>query len=296
MIDGGGSTLPRRQLGRYLRDGRNQTGLTLEQVGIMMQWSKSKLSRIEKGEAGATLRELDIRELSRIYGFDESQTTAMVGLAEQSDAKCWWHTFDDLIRKSFNMYVGLEASAASLTIFRPDVVPGLLQTADYARALDKVYFPSDSVDEQDRRIQLRMKRQNIITRRSNPAPVDVVLHESVLHAVVGGPKIMAVLLRHIADVGTLAHVTVRILPFTAGFPLGMPVGPYVILDFGLGSKGAASSVPTVVYVESYTGDMYLERQQDVEMYRVASAAIRRASLDPLASRSLLRKVAKEYAP
>lgn len=296
MIDEGGSTLPRRQLGRYLRDGRNGTGLTLEQVGTMMQWSKSKLSRIEKGETGATLRELDIRELSRIYGFDESQTAAMVGLAEQSDVQCWWHTFDDLIRKSFNMYVGLETSATSLTIFRPDVVPGLLQTADYARALDKVYFPSDSVDEQDRRIQLRMKRQNIITRRSNPTPVDIVLHESVLHAVVGGPKIMAVLLRHIADVGTLPHVSVRILPFAAGFPLGMPVGPYVILDFDPGSKGAGSSVPTVVYVENYTGDMYLERQQDIEMYRVASATIRRASLDPLASRNLLRKVAKEYAP
>ncbi|WP_228838487.1 helix-turn-helix domain-containing protein [Nocardia amamiensis] len=294
MTDEGGSTLPRRQLGWHLRDGRSELGLTLEQVATMMQWSKSKLARIEKAEGNGTLREVDIRELCRFLGFDDDMTTAMVGLARQSDAKCWWHTFDDVIRKSFNMYVGLESSATSLTMFRPDLIPGILQTADYARALDRIYFPGESADELDRRVQLRIKRQNIILRRHHPVSVDIVLHESALRSVVGGPKTMAVQLRHIADVSTRPNVTIRVLPFSAGFPLGLYVGPYVILDFGRDNKGKEVA-PRIVFLEGYTGDMYLEREQDTQMYQTASTAIQRASLDTVASRNLLRQVAKGFA-
>ncbi|MFD6162432.1 helix-turn-helix domain-containing protein [Nocardia sp. NPDC060256] len=293
MIDEGGSTLPRRQLGRYLRDGRNESGLTLEQVGVTMQWSKSKLSRIEKAEAGGTLRQVDIRELCRIYEFDDEMTAAMVALAEQSDAKCWWHTFDDVIRNSFNMYVGLEAAAKSLIMFRPDLVPGLLQIPDYARALDRVYFPADSAEDLERRVQLRIKRQAIMTRRSAPITVEVVLHESAIRSVVGGPKTMAAQLRHVADVSTYTNVTVWVLPFTAGFPVGLYVGPYVHLDFGLDTKGQEVA-PAVVFVEGYAGDMYLEREQDTQMYQQAFAAMKRSSLDEVASRTLLRQTAKEF--
>ncbi|MFI6040296.1 helix-turn-helix domain-containing protein [Nocardia sp. NPDC051321] len=293
MIDGG-STLPRRQLGRYLRDGRNATGLTLEQVGTMMQWSKSKLSRIEKGEGGSALRELDIRELCRIYEFADEMTAAMVALAGQSDEKCWWHTFDDVIRKSLNMYVELESVATSLTIFRPDLVPGLFQTAEYARALDRIYFADESDEDLDRRVQLRIKRQSMIERRAQPVAVDMVLHESVLRTLVGSRKVMSGQLRHLADTSTRDNVTVRILPFQAGFPIGTPVGPYVILDFGTDANDKVGS-PTVVYIEGCTGDMYLERDQDTRVYRAASHAIRQAALDAAASRILLRRTAKEFA-
>ncbi|WP_306303651.1 helix-turn-helix domain-containing protein [Nocardia pneumoniae] len=229
--------LPRRQLGWHLRNGRNELGLTLEQVAAMMQWSKSKLARIETAEGGGRLRELDIRELCRGLGFDDDMTTAMVELSRQSDAKCWWHTFDDVIRKSFNMYVGLEASATSLAMFRPNLIPGILQTANYARSLDRIYFPGDSDEELERRVQLRIKRQNIIMRRTHPISADIVLHESALRSVVGGRKTMAVQMRHSADVSTRPNVTIRVLPFSAGFPLGLYVGPYVILDFGRDAKG-----------------------------------------------------------
>lgn len=202
MTDEGGSTLTKRQLGRYLRDGRSELGMTLEEVAAMMQWSKSKLSRIEKGESGGVLRELDIRELSRSYGFDDDKTTAMVGLARQTDAKCWWHTFDDVIRKSFNMYVGLEFAATSLTMFRPNLVPGILQTPDYSRALDRIYFFEDSDQELDRRVQLRIKRQAVITRRVRPITLKVILQEAALRTLVGSRKTMAAQHRHIADMST----------------------------------------------------------------------------------------------
>ncbi|MEU7140478.1 helix-turn-helix transcriptional regulator [Nocardia sp. NPDC046473] len=294
MIDEGRSTLPRRQLGRYLRDGRNEIGLTLEQVGTMMQWSKSKLSRIEKGEKGGRLRELDVRELCRIYEFDDEMMAAMVALAEQSDEKCWWQTYDDVIRKSLNMYVGLETVATSLTIFRPDLVPGLFQTPEYARALDSIYFPDDSPEELDRWGQLRIRRQSIVQRRAQPVAVDMVLHESVLRTVVGTHKVMAAQLRHLADISTRDNVLLRILPFEAGFPVGLSVGPYVILDFGLDAKGNEIA-PSVVYVEGFTGDMYSDRRQDESVYRTASAVTRRAALDVVASRNVLRQMAKEFA-
>ncbi|WP_330228513.1 helix-turn-helix domain-containing protein [Nocardia sp. NBC_00508] len=294
MTDEGGSTLPRRQLGWHLRNGRNELGLTLEQVAAMMQWSKSKLARIEKAEGGGLLRELDIRELCRVLGFDDDMTTAMVELSRQSDAKCWWHTFDDVIRKSFNMYVGLESSATSLTMFRPNLVPGLLQTPDYARALDRIYFPDDTAEELDRRVQLRIKRQALIARRSRPTTLKVVLHESVLRTLVGGRKIMAAQCRHIADMSTRDNVDARILPFGVGFPLGLYVGPYVILDFGYDAKGGKIA-PSVVFIEGYTGDMYLERVQDERMYRKAAAAIEHAALDAVQSRNLLRQIAREFA-
>ncbi|MBF6330488.1 helix-turn-helix domain-containing protein [Nocardia transvalensis] len=293
MTDGGGSTLPRRQIGKLLRDGRSEVGFTLEQVAAMMQWSKSKLSRIEKGGGGGILREVDMRELGRILEFDDEKAEALVALAQQIDAKCWWHTFDDVIRKSLNMYVGLESAATSLEIFRPDIVPGLFQTRDYARALDRTYFSNESDEELERRVQLRITRQAILTRRRRPVTVELILHESVLRTVVGSRRVMAAQLRYIADLGTRENVTVLILPSEKGFPVGFPVGPFVILNFGQDTNGNESS-PPVVYVEALTGDMYLEREQDTKEYRRASAILRQAAHDAVASRGLLRRMAREY--
>lgn len=155
-----------------------------------MEWSISKLGRIERGETGK-LTARDIEALCGVLGFNAETTAAMVGLNRQAAAKSWWHSFGDLIPEGFNVYVGLETSATQMDIYRPDIVPGLLQTADYARALDRVYFPNDSEEEQARRVELRMNRQTIITRKSSPTKVSVVLQESVLHTMVGGPAIMA---------------------------------------------------------------------------------------------------------
>ncbi|WP_228001036.1 helix-turn-helix domain-containing protein [Nocardia australiensis] len=285
--------LPRRQLGRYLRQQRTAEGLTLAEVAKPMEWSISKLGRIERGEEGK-IRKADVQQLCDILGFSAERTAVMVGLAQQADVKSWWHAFGDLIPEGFVMYVDLEWTAHGMTIYRPDLVPGLLQTAAYARALDRIYFPHDSEEEQEGRVQLRMQRQAIITRKTNPTKVDVVLHESVLHTVVGSPATMAGQLRHLADISTKDNVGIRILPYTAGVPIGVPIGPFVILDFVPDSEGVTE--PTVIYIENYTGDMYLERERDVVGYRRASATIQHAALDAVSSRTKLRMKAKEYLP
>ncbi|MFE7796837.1 helix-turn-helix domain-containing protein [Nocardia sp. NPDC057440] len=287
-----GTSLPRRQLGRYLRKGRQDANLKLEDVAPMMQWSPSKLSRLERGEPGK-LYARDIELLCQILGFDTEQTAAMKGLAQQAVVKNWWHGFGDLIPEGFSVFVGLETSAVEMTIYRPDLVPGLFQTADYARALDRIWFAKDSEEEQDRRIQLRMSRQTVITRKTKPARVDIVLYESVLHAVVGGPRVMSAQLRHLADLSTKPNIAIRVLPFKAGFPVGGPVGPFTMLDFGSDAKGNVVE-PTVIYVESFTGAMYLEHTTDVDRYRAASIVIQQAALDAVTSRNLLRQGAREF--
>ncbi|MFI9632864.1 MULTISPECIES: helix-turn-helix domain-containing protein [unclassified Nocardia] len=290
MSDDIETTLPRRQLGRYLREARQAANLTLEQVGPMMQWSTSKLQRVEKGQS-PKVRELDVEALCRIYDVAPDLTAALKGLAQQATAKSWWHAFDDLIEGNFNLYVGLESSAHQLALYRPDIVPGILQTPDYARVLDRAYFPDEPVEDLERRAQLRLKRQALIHRKTQPASATVILNEAAIRYVVGGPKVMGGQARHLANMPP--NVAIRIQPFSSGFPLGIAPGPFVILDFGLDTKGREAA-PSVVYVESYAGDMYLERAKDVGRYRQAYNVIQQSALDVPTSKSLLRQVAREY--
>lgn len=258
-----------------------------------MEWGASTLQRLEKGQADR-IRTIDIQELCRIYGIPDELADGLKGLAQQAAVKSWWHAYGDLIPENFDVYVGLEASAQQLSSYHSELVLGLLQTADYARALHRLGYPDDSESELERRVQLRLQRQALITRKTSPATVAVVLHESVLRRVVGGVKVMAAQLRHLADLSTSDNVSVRILPFTAGIPLGDATGPFTVLEFGTDGKGLPVE-PPVVYVEGFTGDLYLERPVDVRRYHRAHECLQRAALDIQNSRQLLRQVAKEFA-
>lgn len=266
--------------------------MNLEDVAPILQVSVSTLSRAERGLTG--IRVPDVEALCRIYGIDDPGVVAgLVGLAKQAAVKNWWHEFDDVVFRGFNLYVGLEASAKQLTFYQPDVLPGLFQTPDYARALERAYLPDETEEMRDRRIQFKSKRQALITRKTKPANVELVAHESVLRTIVGGSKVMRAQLNHLANMP--ANVTVSVLPFTAGFPTGISTGPFIILEFGRDSRGREAS-PTVVYIESFGGDVYLERAKDVSRYRQAYDVIRQSSLDVAASKSLIRQIAaREYS-
>lgn len=289
-----GSTLPRRQLGRYLRDLRIQTGMTIPEAARRIERGASTLQRLETGQA-ERIRLLDVRELCNIYNASETEAEGLMGLAQQAAVKSWWHEFGNLIPNNFDVYMGLESAAHKLTSYAPDVVLGLLQTSDYARVLARANNPGESDDEIDRRVTLKLKRQGLITRKSRPASLNVVLLECAIRRLVGSPKIMAAQLRHVADVSTRSNVTVRVLPFRAGIPLGDPMGPFTVMDFGTDNKGKAIE-PSVVYLESFTGDMYLEKPTDIQSYHEAHQALVGAALDENASRVLLRQVAREFAP
>ncbi|MGK8525441.1 helix-turn-helix domain-containing protein [Nocardia asteroides] len=279
------TTLPRRQLGRALRDARQANGYTLEQVAEVLEFSRSWLGRLELGQ-NEKVKVRDIDCICQYYGLPEERTEYLKWLAEQARMKPWWEDFRNLVRPGFSTYLQLEAVASGFHVYQSLIVPGLLQTADYARVVTVV--PAASTPEEvEQRVALRMKRQTILTRRHKPLPAEFLLHEAVLRTVVGSDRAMSRELRHLADIGTRDNVSIRVIPFSAGFPAGMAIPPYIILDF-------PRAEPSVVYTEGAIGTMIFEEDDDVQRYREFHEHLRRGALGEQASRDLLRNLARRY--
>ncbi len=288
-----GSTLPRRQLGRALREAREGAGFTLERAAQLMEMGKTSVGRIEKGQ-NDKVKLRDVEAFGNLYGLDTDQIEQLKALAQQSATKSWWQASRNLIMPGFNTYLGLESGASQLAMYQPLVIPGLLQVADYARAIERPYLPNDTQEDVERRVALRLRRAAILTRRSNPVKAEFVVHEGVLHTIVGSRAVMAAQHRHMADMSTRPNVTVRVLPFTAGFPGDcVPVLPYIILDFSVYGPGAGAE-PPVVYAENNIGVMFFEEDDDVKRYRDIHDTIRSAALEEQLSRDLLRQVARRF--
>ncbi|MEV5646681.1 helix-turn-helix transcriptional regulator [Nocardia sp. NPDC052254] len=287
-----GSTLPRRQLGRYLKEAREGAGLTVERAAGLMEWNKSTLSRLERGLT-ERVRVRDVSGLCEVYGLDQEKTDAARQLAEQTPARSWWRSYGDVIAAKFNTYVALEGDASELAIYQPLIVPGILQTADYARTVDRQYFSNGTDEELERRVALRMQRQHCVTRQRQPIRLSVILHENVLRTVVGDPRMMAAQLRHIADMSTRENVQVRILPFRAGFPTGTALSQFIVMTFPKDGRGKPVE-PTIVFAESFTGDVYLQGVDDVRRCRQAFHGLLAATLDDRPSRDLVREIAREH--
>ncbi len=295
MTEGGvGSTVPLRQLGRLMLEWRNRSGLSQAHAAELLEMGATSLARIEKAEI-TRVRTGVIKEACGIYGVPADIAEGMVRLAQQAKVKNWWHSYADLMPRSLDVYVGLEAAANGCVTYQPELIPGLLQTEAYDRALLSKRWPDDPADERDRRVQIKQHRQLTITRKHQPLDLDVVIGQAALHRLVGGPKVMAAQLRHLADFSTRDNIALRILPSHAGFPDGISLPPYVILDFGTPPRGEPTE-PPVVYLEGIVGSMYLEDPDDVRFFHSAHHALRREALDETASRILLRRIAREYAP
>ncbi|MFD6351871.1 helix-turn-helix domain-containing protein [Nocardia tengchongensis] len=287
-----GSTLPRRQLGRYLREARSALGMSQDRVAKAADVSTSVLQRLESG-IPTRLKVRDLQAICEVLEMPGDAADAMVGLLQQAGEKSWWHEYDSVIPANFDVYVGLETAARRLTTYQPALVPGLLQTSDYARALIHAVKPEESPADHQRRVDLRMRRQAKVFRKYQPLVLDVVLHEAALRCKVGGEAVMAAQLRRLAEVGKAPNISVRVLPFDAGAPLGDPVGQFAILEFDEDFRGERVW-PPVVYLENFIGCMYLEKDGDVRRYYRVLDSLQRAALDETVSRGLLRQVAKEF--
>ncbi|MBF6235590.1 helix-turn-helix domain-containing protein [Nocardia otitidiscaviarum] len=286
-----GSTLPRRQLGRYLLEWRSRAGYTQAKAAQLLEIGATSLGRLEKGE-NSRIKSRDIQAACDLYGVPQDLTAALVGLARQANVKNWWHQYGDLIPKDFDVYVGLEAAAARIITYQPELVPGLLQIADYDRAL-AASRPDDTDDERERRVQLKMQRQRIVTRKTQPVRLDVVVGEAALHRIAGSRSVMAAQLRHLADRSTDENVELRVLPFAAGFPGGISMPPFVVLEYGVSAPGEPVE-PPVVFLEGVVGNMYVEEAGDVASFARSYDRIRDAALDSPNSRQMLRQLAREY--
>ncbi|MFF9393418.1 helix-turn-helix domain-containing protein [Streptomyces griseoluteus] len=277
-------TVRRRRLGQELRKLRELKGMTAEEVADRLLVSQSKISRLENGRRSISQR--DVRDLCGVYEVEDQRVVdSLMEMARDSRQQGWWHTFGDI---PYSVYIGLETDAQSLRVYEPQLVTGLLQTRAYAEALVRGALPETSTAEIEKRVKVRMRRQERVTDGSNPLRLWVVLDEAALHRVVGSKLIMREQLEHLIELSSLPHVTVQVLPFEVGAHPGLN-GQYAILEFA----DAADS--SVVYLEGVTSDLYLEKAPDVQKYAVMYEHLRAQALPVERSQQFIQDAAKRFA-
>ncbi|MDW4903913.1 helix-turn-helix transcriptional regulator [Streptomyces sp. ADMS] len=277
-------TVRRRRLGQELRRLREQKGMTAEEVAERLLVSQSKISRLENGRRSISQR--DVRDLCGVYEVeDQRMVDSLMEMAKDSRQQGWWHAFGDV---PYSVYIGLETDAASLRAFESQIIPGLLQTRPYAEALIQGALPETSTDDVEKRVQVRLRRQERVSTDDNPLRLWAVIDEAALHRVVSNRLVMREQLEHLAEMSQLPHVTVQVLPYEVGAHPGLN-GQYAILEF----PDAADS--SVVYIEGVTSDLYLEKAPDVQKYSVMYEHLRAQALNVDQSRQFILNVAKEYA-
>lgn len=284
---------PRRRLGAELRRLRTGAGLHLDEVAQALGCSTSKVSRLETGKG--VPKASDVRGLIRLYGrpaADEQET--LLQLVRDSRAEGWWTTYTEGVQPERffldapGRYPALETDAVGLRSFDVGTLHGLLQIPEYASAVLSAQLPHHSAQEIEQLVELRRRRQERLYA-DEPLRLTVVVDESVLLRVVGGPDVMAAQLRHLVELMALPHVVVRVLPFTAGVRRSHQ-GHFMLLEIpdDLGSD--------LVYIEGHAGETFLEGESDVDLYRdVFDDALAR-SLDASASREAIRRSAAHFAP
>jgi hypothetical protein len=247
-----------------LRRRRTALGITLEDAASHLLVSPSKISRVETGQRNITAR--DIRDLAVLYRLTDEERELLAELAVGGKVRAWWQPFN--LSAAYQTYVGLEAAATSIRDFTLSVVPGLLQTEGYARAIVRAGFPQMPDASLQQLVQARLERQRRVLHEARTS-FTAILDESALRRVVGGPAAMQDQMKTLVAASELSKVTIRLVPFAAG-PLPSATNKFIILSF----DGPAD----VVFLESLTGQLILERESDLAAYNEAYAALQKLSL------------------
>ena len=271
-------TVRRRRLGMELRRLREEADYTLERVAERLECSDSKISRIETGQVGATPR--DVRDMLELYGVNGEQRDELMQLAREGRQRGWWNTFDDQVIRTL---IGFEAAATSVHIYEAMVVPGLLQTVDYAHAVIRAVRPGLRPEEIERRVEVRTARQRDLTE-ADPPTLWVIIDEAALRRPVGGPAVMREQLQRLIEAGRWPTVTLQVLPLDAAEHAGMD-GSFTIYEF------SEPDGPAVVYLENATSDLYLETAEELRRYTLLFDHLRAAAMKPKDSSEFLSDLA-----
>jgi len=278
------ATVLRMLLGAQLRRLREAAGVSTEEAGYEIRASRSKISRMETGRVRFKVR--DVQDLITLYGLTEGpQRSEVLDLATRSSAPDWWARYGDILPGWFETYLGLESVAVSIRSFEVQFVPGLFQTEDYARAVTRLGHRAAPAEEIERRVALRARRQDLLTR---PAPPHVwsVIDEAVLRRPSGGAAVMRAQLRRLTEAAELPHVTLQVVPFDRGGHAGAS-GAFSILRF------AEADLPDVVFIEQLTSAVYLDQRADVEHYLEVADQLSGEALTPADTLRFIERVAKE---
>ena len=279
-----GPTVRRRRLGSELRRLRESQSIKLEEVAERLGLAPSTLSRIETGKAPT--RTVYLNSMFEFYGVDDpGQRQILLEMAREGHRKGWWAVWDGVLPTGFGIYVGLEAEAASLRVYEAQVMHGLLQTEDYARAVMSTVRRRQTPDEIDRLVRLRMQRQEVLTR-ANPLELWIILDEAVLRRMEGPSDVMREQLEHLYEASQWPNVTVQVLTFGSGLHPGMG-GPFAIIEF------PERLDPDVVYTEGVTGQAYMEeRDSEVRARSETFDLLRATALPPAESALLIRSISE----
>jgi transcriptional regulator with XRE-family HTH domain len=272
-------------LGRQLQALREKAGLSHQQAADAIYSSEWTIRRIEAGKGA--LKPLNIKSLLVTYGVtDVREIDAFLGLARDASRPGWWHSYGDALPDWFRVAVGLEESASLIRAYEPQVVPGLLQTEAYVHAITAASFPSEQQDESERRVALRLARQDLLKR---PAPPEywVVLEETVLRRPIGGPKVMHGQVEHLIEAAARPNITIQVLPFTAGWHPAM-YGMFWIFRF------PDDAMPDVVYSEALTSATYLNKPEETTQYTEALDRMAAIAATPDQTITILRQILKEH--
>jgi hypothetical protein len=283
----GGPTVLRMLLGVHLRRLRETQGISRETAGWEIRASESKISRMELGRVG--FKERDVADLLTLFGVENTEERqALMDLVRDANTPGWWHRYGDVLPTWFQSYLGLEAAATIIRTYEIQFVPGLLQTEEYAAAVVRLGHRKAQPAEVERRVHLRMVRQQILTRSHAPR-LWVVLDEAVLRRPIGGAKVMRIQIEALIDAAALPNVTMQVIPFTAGGHAAAG-GAFTILRF------PEEDLPDVVYTEQLTGALYLDKRSDIDEYAEAMDRLSVEAEPPARTREILTSALADFAP
>ena len=280
----GGPTALRIALGTQLRRLREAKGITRQDAGYTIRSSEAKISRLELGRVGYKQR--DVADLLTLYGVtDEQEREAFFTLARQANSPGWWHKYSDVLPSWFEMYLGLEQAASVIRTYQVQFVPGLFQTEDYVRAVTMLGHPGAASSDIDLRVELRIARQEILTR-ADPPRVWAVVDENALRRAVGGSRVMRGQLERLLELTELPNVTLQAITFQAGGHAAAG-GPFSILRF------SDPDIHDIAYLEQLTSALYLDKRVDVDNYLMVMDRLAAEAASPAETRQLLERILKE---
>ncbi|MEW2400369.1 helix-turn-helix transcriptional regulator [Streptomyces sp. NPDC046862] len=283
---GGAPSVLRMILGRQLEELRTRAGMTFEQAGEAIGVSHSTIRRLEAAKV-ARLRLPDVEKLLQVYGVtDQQEIDTFLSSTREANKRGWWHTYRDVLPDWFAAYLSLEQAALQIRAYEAEFVHGLLQTEAYASALLSAGNPHASSEDTERRVALRMRRQELLTR-PKPPRVWIVMDETVLRWPVGGSAVMREQVDHLIEVNRLPNVTLQIMPFANGPHPAMRAGAFHLFRF------RAPELPDIVYLSGLVGAVYLDKSDDVVVYREALDRLGAQSAPARKTEALLGALRKE---
>jgi transcriptional regulator with XRE-family HTH domain len=263
-------TVRRRRLGQELRQLREAAGLTIEEVAKRLEVSPAKISRIETGRVG--VRPRDVSDLLDEYDIQGTHRDNLLTLTREARQQGWWHSYGDVLSDKIEVWVELETEAKTIRLYEVQLIPGLLQTSEYARAVLRAHYRSEQSPEQiEQRVKFRMARQQLVIEQNN-TPIWAVLDEAVLRRQMGPPEVMQSQYRRLLEFSEKYNITIQVLPFDAGVYSGVPGGFWMMQ--------LAQPDPEVVVIEHRGGVLYLERSEEVAAYTHVFDRIRATAKGP----------------